>query len=211
MKPFFRAIELIRTYEGFNEKAYPDLKTGLAPYTFGYGTQFYPDGSPVLRGHCCTKEKAIEYLEHELQVISEDIEKINLVLDASMKEALLSFIHSVGWQAFLYSELIDCIANENWYGVAVEISRWIFDEDHRVIGGLIDRRRDEIDLFLLEVNERSWSTTDILLKAFRSYTGSHRQINAIQKLEQNSNPYLLAEFANAFTDQEEEKIGRAHV
>lgn len=206
MKPFFQAIELIRTYEGFSEKAYADPKTGLAPYTFGYGTQFYPDGSPVLRGHCCTIEKAIEYLEHELQVISEDLEKINLVLDASMREALLSFIHSVGWQAFLYSELVDCIANENWYGVAAEISRWIFDEDHRVIGGLIDRRREEIDLFLSEVEDCPWSSTEILLKAFRNYTGSRQQIQAIRKLEQNSNPYLLAEFANAFDHGYENQV-----
>jgi len=198
MKSFFRAIELIRNYEGFSEKAYPDSKTGGAPYTFGYGTQFYPDGSPVLRGRCCTKEKALEYLEYELQNISEDLEKINLILEPTMKEALVSFVHSIGWQPFLYSELSDCIANENWYGVAAEMSRWIFDEDHRVIGGLIDRRREEVELFLSEVEDCPWSSTEVLLTAFRNYTASKRQVNAIRKLEKNVNPYLLAEFANEF-------------
>lgn len=198
MKPFFRAIELICNYEGFSEKAYPDPKTGAAPYTIGYGTQFYPDNTPVLRGHLCTKEKALEYLEHELQIINEDLEKINLILEPSMKEALLSFIHSIGWQPFLYSELVDCIGNENWYGVAAEMSRWIFDEDHRVIGGLIDRRREEIDLFLSEVEDCPWSTTEVLLKAFRNYTAARHQVQAIRRLEQHINPYLLAEFANDF-------------
>lgn len=198
MKPFFRAIELICNYEGFSEKAYPDPKTGAAPYTFGYGTQFYPDGAPVLRGHYCTKEKALEYLEYELNIISEDLEKINLVLEPTMKEALLSFVHSVGWQPFLYSELVDCIANENWYGVAAEMSRWIFDEDHRVIGGLIDRRREEIDLFLSEVEDCPWSSTEVLLKAFRNYTAAKHQVKAIRQLERNINPYVLAEFANEF-------------
>lgn len=198
MKPFFRAIELICNHEGFSEKAYPDPKTGTAPYTVGYGTQFYPDGAPVLRGHYCTKKKALEYLEYELNIISEDLEKINLILEPTMKEALLSFVHSVGWQPFLYSELIDCIANENWYGVAAEMSRWIFDEDHRVIGGLIDRRREEIDLFLLEVEDCPWSSTEVLLKAFRNYAASKDQVKAIRKLEKNINPYILAEFANDF-------------
>lgn len=198
MKPFFRAIELICNYEGFSEKAYPDPKTGAAPYTIGYGTQFYPDNTPVLRGHLCTKEKALEYLEHELQIINEDLEKINLILEPSMKEALLSFIHSIGWQPFLYSELVDCIGNENWYGVAAEMSRWIFDEDHRVIGGLIDRRREEIDLFLSEIEDCPWSTTEVLLKAFRNYTAARHQVQAIRRLEQHINPYLLAEFANDF-------------
>lgn len=198
MKPFFRAIELICNYEGFSEKAYPDPKTGAAPYTVGYGTQFYPDGTPVLRGHCCTKKKALEYLEHELNIINEDLEKINLILDSTMKEALMSFVHSVGWQPFLYSELIDCIANENWYGVAAEMSRWIFDEDHRVIGGLIDRRREEIDLFLSEIEDCPWSSTEVLLKAFRNYTAAKHQVKAIRQLERNINPYILAEFANAF-------------
>ena len=55
------AISIIKAFEGFNEKAYPDPVTGSDPYTFGYGTQFYPDGSQVKQGHCCTKEKALEY------------------------------------------------------------------------------------------------------------------------------------------------------
>ena len=37
---------IIKTFEGFSEKAYPDPDTNAAPYTIGYGT-YYPDGSPV--------------------------------------------------------------------------------------------------------------------------------------------------------------------
>ena len=53
-------VNLIRKYEGFNEKAYPDPSTGKSPYTIGYGTQYYPDGAPVKQGQKCTKEKALE-------------------------------------------------------------------------------------------------------------------------------------------------------
>ena len=62
MSDLSHAVNLIRKYEGYSEKAYPDPITGEEPYTIGFGTQFYPDGSPVKRGQCCTREKALEYL-----------------------------------------------------------------------------------------------------------------------------------------------------
>lgn len=198
MSCFVRAINIIKKYEGYSERAYPDPATGEAPYTFGYGSQYYPDGSAVKKGHCCTRQKAIEYLLHELEIIEEDLKRLNLGLDASMQESLISFIHSVGWDAFLYSHLIDHIECENWAGATAEISRWIFDDYHRVIGGLIDRRREETALFLEEITDVSHLSGNILLKAFRDYKASPRQINAIQQLEDQLNPYLLASFANAF-------------
>ena len=60
MADFSFAIDLICKYEGFNEKAYPNNVTGKEPYTIGYGTQFYPDGTPVKAGQLCTKHKAYE-------------------------------------------------------------------------------------------------------------------------------------------------------
>jgi lysozyme len=198
MKTFASAVELICKYQGFNEKAYPDPETGESPYSIGYGTQFYPDGSPVIAGQMCTKQKALEYLNHELRCINEELETINLHLDRSMRMALLSFIHSVGWNAFMYCELIDCIGNEDWQGVSLEMSRWIFDHHYQVIGNLIDRRREEIQLFLQEINTSSWAATEVLLNAFRSYVGTPQQVRALSKLEENINPYVLAEFANEF-------------
>ena len=50
MYPYTEALLIIKTFEGFNEKAYCDPDTGSDPYTIGYGTQFYPDGSPVKKG-----------------------------------------------------------------------------------------------------------------------------------------------------------------
>ena len=111
MADFSLAINLIRKYEGFNEKAYPDNYEDKEPYTIGYGTQFYPDGSPVRKGQRCTKEKALEFLFNEIEVINNELIKLNLPLDEYMRQALISFIHSVGWESFLYSQIIDCIEN----------------------------------------------------------------------------------------------------
>ena len=91
MAEYSRAVDIIRKYEGFNERAYPHWETGDEPYTIGYGTQFYPDGSPVKKGQCVTKSKAIEFLLHELQVIESQLETLDLHnLSSSMQEALLS-------------------------------------------------------------------------------------------------------------------------
>ncbi len=115
-----------------------------------------------------------------------------------MKEALISFIHSIGWSAFIFTGLPEYIENENWSEVADQFSRWIFDCEHNVIGNLVDRRREEIHLFFQEINESPWGSTEILLRAFRNYVASPNQVRAIKKLEENINPQILADFGNEF-------------
>jgi len=192
------AINLIRRYEGFSEKAYPDLTTGSEPYTIGYGTQYYPDGSPVKQGQCCSKEKALQYLFNEVQIIDNQLAKLNLGLDPCMRQALISFIHSIGWQPFLYSSVIDAIETEDFCMATQEMSSWIFDAEHKVIGGLLDRRREEVDLFLQEVDANPWASTQILLTAFRNYSAAPHEVRAIRELEENVSPYVLSKFANDF-------------
>jgi hypothetical protein len=123
---------------------------------------------------------------------------LQLPIDNSMEQALISFIHSIGWNPFLYSSIVDCIETESWSEAADEITRWVFDENHKIIGGLLERRRDEVNLFLREVDDSPWSSTEVLLTAFRNYAASPHQVRAIRKLEENINPYVLAEFANDF-------------
>lgn len=198
MSDFSRAINLIRKYEGFNEKAYADPHTGAEPYTIGFGTQFYPDGSPVKQGQRCSQEKALEYLFYEVNVIESQLLCLNLGLDDSMRQALVSFIHSIGWESFLYSRIIDCLEIEDFSGATEEIGRWIFDQDHKVIGGLLDRRREEMNLFLQEVDANPWASTEILLTAFRNYSAAPHEVRAIRHLEESISPYILSEFANNF-------------
>lgn len=203
MSDFSSAINIIRKYEGFNEKAYPDPSTGGDPYTIGYGSQYYPDGSPVRQGQLCSKQKALEYLFQEVNVIDTQLMKLNLGLDGSMRQALISFIHSIGWEPFLYSRVVDYLEREDFCGVTEEIGRWIFDGDHKVIGGLLDRRREEINLFLQEVDANPWASTEVLLKAFRNYAAAPHQVRAIRQLEESINPYVLSEFANNFQIDDE--------
>ena len=129
--------------------------------------RYYPDGSEVKQGHMCTQRKALEYVLKEINVIAHELDKLNLGLLDSMKEAMISFIHSVGWEAFLYSELIDHLEASDYHAVTEEINRWIFDSNHQVIGGLLDRRRQETKLFLRDLEGDAWTSEEIMLKAFR--------------------------------------------
>ena len=198
MKDYRPAVEIIRKYEGFNERAYPDPHTGAEPYTIGFGTQFYPDGSPVKQGQRCSKEKALEYLFHEVNVIESQLLRQNLGLDDNMRQALVSFIHSVGWESFLYSHIIDHLEVEDFASATTEMSRWIFDQNHKVVGGLLERRREEMGLFLRDVDTSPWASTEVLLTAFRNYSAAPHEVRAIRALEERINPYILSEFANSF-------------
>ena len=195
---FVNAVDIICKYEGFNERAYPDPVTGGMPFVLGYGTQYYPDGTPVKSGQYCTKEKALEYVQHEIGCIENDLDTLHLHIDNSMRQALISFIHSIGWKPFLYSSIIDYIEQENWVAVTEEIKCWIFDQDHQVVGNLLERRREEARLFLNKIHTSTCHAGEILLAAFKNYSGSPHEIQAIKKLEEDTNPYLLAEFANTF-------------
>jgi lysozyme len=198
VRNFGPAEYIIKKYEGFNDKAYPDpLSDGV--WTIGFGTQFYPDGSPVQQGHRITPEKAEEYLSDELHVIELDLLDLNLPLDQSMIQALVSFIHSVGWSAFFYSNIVDAMERNDVTCVVKEINKWIFDEDHKAIGGLVERRMEETTLFLTDVDDYfEPRIPNILLKAFRDYEASADEVQAIRRLESSISPYVLAEFANSF-------------
>lgn len=192
-------IDIIINYEGYNEKAFPDPTTGGAPYTIGFGTQYYPDGEPVERGQLCTYKKAKEYLLHEVEKINKLLIKEVPDLDARMKEALISFIHSIGWEPFLYSDILDEIEENKWDAAAEEMYRWVFDQDYQVISNLIHRRRDEIHLFLTGIQKNGYEFGgQLLLNAFMIFDSSPNQIKAIKRLESGIHPVILAEFANEF-------------
>jgi GH24 family phage-related lysozyme (muramidase) len=201
MSELKEAIVIIQKYEGFSEKAFPSDEEGA--YCIGYGTQFYPDGSPVKKGQWCTKEKALEYLFDEVKTIKELLADLHLGIGGNTEEALVSFIHSIGWKPFLYGSVIDFINVDDWAGVADEMTRWIFDEHHGVIGGLIERRREEVELLLRDSGIAPWVPSGILLRAFSHYVAAPHQVKAIQHLENNVNPYALAEFANKFQEDTE--------
>ena len=144
---------------------------------------------------------------NELEVLDTELKKLNLGLDESMHQALLSFIHSVGWNSFLYSNIIDCLEREDWRGASQEFPKWVFDQEHKMVGALLHRRQEEVNLFLRQVNDNPWISTEILLTAFRNYSAAPHQVRAIRMLEESINPYTLSDFANSYRIDEDPWCG----
>lgn len=199
MQDLSTGIDLIMKYEGFNEKSFPDPSTGTAPYTIGFGSQYYPDGQPVGKSQLCTYEKATEYLKYEIEEIKKALDKEVPGLNGYMLEALVSFVHSIGWEPFLYSDILDAIEDGDRETVAEEMYRWVFDQDHQVVSNLVFRRREEINLFLASAKEYNISFGgQLLLNAFARYENTPTQNKAIRHLEEAIHPVVLTEFINQF-------------
>jgi len=90
------------------------------------------------------------------------------------------------------------LEHEDLQEVTEEMTRWVFDVDHQVIGSLLDRRREETNLLLKDADAFVQPCARLLLSAFRVYSGAQHEIQAIKHLEESLNPYVLSRFANEF-------------
>lgn len=92
-------IDLICEFEGFFSKPY--LCPAGVP-TIGYGTTIYPDGKKVsLSDSAITKDKAKEYLAHDLKKEEDNlnnfIKAFNISLNENQFSALISFAYNLGF------------------------------------------------------------------------------------------------------------------
>jgi len=146
------AKSLIREFEGFEEVAYPDRKTGGAPWTIGWGATRYADGRPVRQGERISRADGDRLLEDWVKRIR-TVQAVRVPgwsrMDAQQRAALISFAYNLG---------------ENWYGSegfatlskAIERSDWnavprvlelYRDPGTDVEAGLLRRRRAEGVMF----------------------------------------------------------------
>ena len=92
------AINLIKSFEGLELKAYPDPATNGEPYTIGYGTTVLPDGKKVKLGDVCTEQQAIQYLTSDLNKFANNVKPlIKSVVNDNQFGALVSFAYNIGY------------------------------------------------------------------------------------------------------------------
>lgn len=99
------ALPLIMHFEGCKLTAYPDPGTGGEPWTIGWGSTTYADGTPVKRGDNIMQKTADELLRARVQSDAQHLQKIVPTwgqYSPKQQAALLSFTYNVG---------------PNWYGV----------------------------------------------------------------------------------------------
>ncbi|AEC53059.1 hypothetical protein SCRM01_113c [Synechococcus phage S-CRM01] len=94
------AIYIKKFYEGCNLTAYPDPLSGGVPWTIGWGTTRYEDGSPVKQGDKITQERAeslfIKYtVDRVIPTLARTIPHWNEMTDRQ-RAALISFSYNLG-------------------------------------------------------------------------------------------------------------------
>lgn len=136
-------IELIKRFEGYSARAYPDPATGAEPWTIGYG---HTKG--VQNGDQTDIEQATRWLYDDVREALDAIQRgVAIPLNQNQIDALASFIYNVGAGNFYRSTLIRKINEGNFTEAADEFLKW----DHaggKVMAGLTRRRNAEREMFL---------------------------------------------------------------
>ncbi|HEQ3519056.1 TPA: lysozyme [Citrobacter freundii] len=143
-----KGIKNIKDFEGCSLTAYPDPRTGGAPWTIGYGWTHPVDGKPIKPGMTIKQETADRLLKTGLVSYENDVLKMAKVkLTQGQFDALVSFAYNVGSRALSTSTLLRKLNDGDVNGTADEFLRWN-KAGGKVLNGLARRREAERALFL---------------------------------------------------------------
>lgn len=140
-------IALIKEFEGFSAKAYPDPGTGNLPITIGYGSTTDEQGRPIARDAVWTRERAEARLAAHVAEFAHGV--ANLVdnkATQSQFDALVSWTYNIGTGAAAKSTLIRLHRAGEYTAAANEFAKWV-RAGGRVLPGLVRRREAEADLY----------------------------------------------------------------
>lgn len=150
-------LRLLMQWEGFRTKVYDDA--GGAP-TIGVGhlltiaellaDAIMIDGKRYKLRYGLTKDTVLALLAQDVARFEDAInEHVKVPLTQNQFDALCSFVFNVGITAFLKSTLLKAIASGNLAAVPTQLRRWT-KVDGREIPGLVNRRENEVNLWLSE-------------------------------------------------------------
>lgn len=142
------AIALIKEFEGCHLSAYPDPLSGGEPWTIGYGTTRYSNGTSVKRGDKINVIEADMLLRLEVDRIADKLRSTIPhwnVMDDNQRSALVSFAYNLGsgfYGTAGFETISKCLRDRDWAGVpaALELYR---NPGTNVEAGLLRRRRAE--------------------------------------------------------------------
>jgi lysozyme len=92
-----QALKIIKEFEGFRAGAYPDPRTGDEPWTIGYGTTVYANGTKVKQGDKVTAAQALEELTLKVESIAAQLgRELTVDLNDNEMAAMISFAYNMG-------------------------------------------------------------------------------------------------------------------
>lgn len=160
MKPSTKCYEFIKSFEGLELNAYADP---IGIFTIGYGTIKYPDGTSVKKGDTCTEQEAEQYLEHEVNLKADGVNKSikETPINQNQFDALVSFAYNLGNGALQTSTLLKKLlkdphdstiyqyttdANGKPIADSCEFTKWC-RAGGKILSGLLRRRAAEADIY----------------------------------------------------------------
>lgn len=143
MKLSQRGIDLIKQFEGYSSKAYPDPATGGAPWTIGYGTT-----KGVKPGMVITAEQAEKMLRDDVAKFESGVSALLKVPTTQGQfDAMVSLAYNIGLGNFGKSTLLRK-HNEKCYSCAAgQFPVWNRAAG-KVMNGLTRRRNAERAMYL---------------------------------------------------------------
>lgn len=140
MKISQKGIDLIKSFEGLELKAYKD---SIGILTIGYGST----GSHVKQGMTITKEQAEELLKQDVSRFEKGVnDLVKIPLTQNQFDALVSFSFNLGLGNLKSSTLLRKLKAFDYSGAANEFLRWN-RAGGKVLNGLTRRRQAEKDMF----------------------------------------------------------------
>lgn len=143
MKLSQRGIDLIKQFEGYSSKAYPDPATGGAPWTIGYGTT-----KGVKPGMVITAEQAEKMLRDDVAKFESGVSSlITSPTTQGQFDAMVSLAYNIGLGNFGKSTLLKK-HNARCYTCAADQFRVWNRANGKVMNGLTKRRAAERQVYM---------------------------------------------------------------
>lgn len=146
------ALPLVQEFEGCHLSAYPDPETNNEPWTIGWGTTVYSNGTKVKKGDTISQTLAdnllLERLQKDELILSKRIPHWSS-MNNNQKAALISFTYNCGSSWFGsngFNSLTKVIAERN-YSKVPEVLMLYVNPGGPTEAGLRRRRKAEGDLF----------------------------------------------------------------
>lgn len=148
---------LIIYWESEDHSMKPSLKTYVCPAghsTIALGNTTYENGGIVKLGDEITEERGWELFENILLKFEKAVkELVKVPLNQNEFDALVSFVWNTGYGNLSGGNTIRLL-NEGKKEEFLEWhAKWIHDNNHKVLPGLVTRRKQEAELFLKPVEE----------------------------------------------------------
>lgn len=143
MKLSQRGIDLIKQFEGYSSKAYPDPATGGVPWTIGYGTT-----RGVKPGMVITAEQAEKMLRDDVAKFESGVSSlITAPTTQGQFDAMVSLAYNIGLGNFGKSTLLKK-HNARCYTCAAGQFRVWNRANGKVMNGLTKRRAAEREVYM---------------------------------------------------------------